>query len=141
MNDYDLAFKEALKTMSRNFVKNQTRFVTQTIKHFVTSEEVKEIGIALSVEMLIKSTKQIIEDIGTKESTKEPIFYMVNKYLALESVNSLGNGIVELYEQNKAASVEEICKGIEDIAAKMQSEEYLDNKITKFIEGVKVDKG
>ncbi len=46
-----------------------------------------------------------------------------------------------LYERDKSASVEEICKGIEAIAAKMQDEEYLDNKISKFIEEVKVDKG
>lgn len=138
---YDLAFKEFLKTMSRNSVKNQTEFVIHLLKRFVTSEEVKEIGIVLSVVTLIKSTNQIIEDIGVTESENNPVFYMVYKYLALESVNSLGNGIVELYEQNKAASVEEICKGIEDIAAKMQDEEYLDNKITKFIEEVKVDKG
>lgn len=138
---YDLAFKEFLKTMSRNSVKNQTEFVIHLLKRFVTSEEVKEIGIVLSVVKLIKSTNQIIEDIGVTESENNPVFYMVYKYLALESVNSLGNGIVELYEQNKAASVEEICKGIEDIAAKMQDEEYLDNKITKFIEEVKVDKG
>lgn len=141
MNDYDLAFKEHLKTMSRNSVKNQTEFVIHLLKRFVTSEEVKEIGIVLSVVTLIKSTNQIIEDIGVTESENNPVFYMVYKYLALESVNSLGHGIVELYEQNKAASVEEICKGIEDIAAKMQDEEYLDNKITKFIEEVKVDKG
>lgn len=138
---YDLAFKEFLKTMSRNSVKNQTEFVIHLLKRFVTSEEVKEIGIVLSVVTLIKSTNQIIEDIGVTESENNPVFYMVYKYLALESVNSLGHGIVELYEQNKAASVEEICKGIEDIAAKMQDEEYLDNKITKFIEEVKVDKG
>lgn len=141
MNEYDLAFKEALKTMSRNSVKNQTEFVIHLLKHFVVSEEVKEIGIALSVEMLIKSTKQIIEDIGAKESAKEPIFYMVYKYLALESVNSLGNGIVELYEQNKAASIDDICKGIEALAAKLKNEEYLDDKISRFIEEVKVDKG
>lgn len=138
---YDLAFKEFLKTMSRNSVKNQTEFVIHLLKHFVTSEELKEIGIVLSVEKLIKSTKQIIEDIGVKESENNPVFYMVYKYLALESVNSLGNDIIALYEQNKAASVDEICKGIEDIAAKMQDEEYLDDKITKFIEGIKVDKG
>lgn len=141
MNSYELAFKEHLKTMARNSVKNQTEFVIHLLKHFVTSEELKEIGIVLSVEKLIKSTKQIIEDIGVKESENNPVFYMVYKYLALESVNSLGNGIVELYEQNKAASVEDICKGIEDIAARMQDEEYLDDKISKFIEGVKVDKG
>ena len=141
MNSYELAFKEHLKTMSRNSVKNQTEFVIHLLKHFVTSEELKEIGIALSVEKLIKSTKQIIEYIGVKESENNPVFYMVYKYLALESVNSLGNGIVELYEENKAASVDEICKGIEAIAAKMQDEEYLDDKITKFLERVKVDKG
>lgn len=141
MNENDLAFKEALKTMSRNSVKNQTEFVIHLLKHFVVSEEVKEIGIALSVEMLIKSTKQIIEDTGAKESAKDPIFYMVYKYLALESVNSLGNGIVELYEQNKAASIDDICKGIEAISAKLQNEEYLDDKISRFIEEVKVDKG
>lgn len=138
---YELAFKEHLKTMSRNSVKNQTEFVIYLLKRFVTSEELKEIGIALSVEKLIKSTNQIIEDIGVKESENNPVFYMVYKYITLETVNTLGNEILALYEENKAASVDEICKGIEDIAAKMQSEEYLDDKITKFIEGVKVDKG
>lgn len=141
MNDYELAFKEHLKTMARNSVKNQTEFVIHLLKHFVTSEELKEIGIVLSVEKLIKSTKQIIEDIGVKESENNPVFYMVYKYLALESVNSLGNEILALYEENKAASVDEICKGIEAIAIKLQDEEYLDDKISKFIEGVKVDKG
>lgn len=141
MNAYELAFKEHLKTMSRNSVKNQTEFVIHLLKHSVTREELKEIGIVLSVEKLIKSTNQIIEDIGVTESENNPVFYMVYKYLALESLYSLGNGIIELYEQNKAASVDEICKGIEDIAAKIQDEEYLDDKITKFIEGVKVDKG
>lgn len=139
MNEYDMAFKEVLKTMSRNSVKNQTEFVIHLLEHFVVSEEVKEIGIALSVEMLIKSTKQIVEDIGATEAEKEPIFYMVYKYLALESVDSLGNGILELYEQNKAASIDEICKGIEALSSKLQSEEYLDNKISKFIDEVKVD--
>lgn len=138
---YDLAFKEALKNLAKSCVKNQTRFVTQTIKHFVTSEEVKEFGIAFSVELLIKSTRQSIDEIGVEEAKPDDISFMVYKYIALETVNSLGNDIIALYEQNKAASVDEICKGIEAIAAKMQSEEYLDDKITKFIEGVKVDKG
>lgn len=139
--DYDIALKEALKTLARNSAKNQAEFVINTIKHFATSEELKEVGIALGVNFLIKSTKQIVEELGITESKHDPVFYLVYKYIALNTVNTLGNEILALYEQDKSASVDEICKGIEALAAKLQSEEYLDDKITKFMEEVKVDKG
>lgn len=141
MDDYNLAFKEALKQLARNSTRNQTEFVINIIKRFATSEEVKEVGIALGVKLLIDSTKQIVEKIGIKESVHDPVFYLVYKYIALNTVNTLGNEILALYEQDKSASVDEICKGIEALAAKLQSEEYLDDKITKFMEEVKVDKG
>lgn len=141
MDDYNLAFKEALKQLARNSTRNQTEFVIDIIKRFATSEEVKEVGIALGVKLLIDSTKQIVEEIGKKESEHDPVFYLVYKYIALNTVNTLGNEILALYEQDKSASVDEICKGIEALAAKLQSEEYLDDKISKFIEEVKVDKG
>lgn len=141
MSSYDLAFKEALKNLAKSSVKNQTEFVIQTIKRYVTSEDVKEIGIVFSIALLIKSTKSIIDDIENTESKHDPVFFMVYKYITLDTVNTLGNEILAFYEENKAASVDEICKGIEDIAARMQDEEYLDDKVSKFIEGVKVDKG
>ncbi len=139
--DYDIALKETLKNLARNSARNQTEFVINTIKHFVTSEELKEVGIALGVNYLIKSTKQIVEELGKKESERDPVFYLVYKYIALNTVNTLGNEILALYEQDKSASVDEICKGIEALAVKLQSEEYLDDKISRFIEEVKVDKG
>lgn len=139
--DYDIALKEALKNLARSTVRNQTEFVINTIKHFATSEELKESGIAISVMLLIKSTKQIVEELGITEAEHDPVFYLVYKYISLETVNTLGNEILALYEQDKAASVDDICKGIEALAAKLKNEEYLDNKISRFIEEVKVDKG
>lgn len=139
--DYDIVFKEALKNLARSTVRNQTEFVINTIKHFATSEELKESGIAISVMLLIKSTKQIVEELGITEAEHDPVFYLVYKYISLETVNTLGNEILALYEQDKAASVDDICKGIEALAAKLKNEEYLDNKISRFIEEVKVDKG
>lgn len=139
--DYDIALKETLKNLARTSAKNQAEFVINMIKSFATSEEVKEVGIALSVNFLIKSTKQIVDDLGKKESEHGPVFYLVYKYIALNTVNTLGNEILALYERDKSASVDEICKGIEALAAKLQSEEYLDDKISRFIEEVKVDKG
>lgn len=139
--NYDLAIKEALKDLARSCVKNQSHFVIRTIKRYITSEDVKEIGIAFSVDLLIKSTKQSVEEIRAKELKPSDVSFMVYKYIALETVNSFGSEILKLYEQNKAASVDDICKGIEAITIWMQSEEYLDDKISKFIEEVKVDKG
>lgn len=139
--NYDIAIKEALKDLARSCVQNQSRFVTQTIKRFVKSEEIKEFGIAFSVNMLIKFTKQSIDEIRAEETKTSDVSFMVYKYIALETVNSFGSEILKLYEQNKAASVDDICKGIEAISIWMQSEEYLDDKISKFIEEVKVDKG
>lgn len=139
--DYDIVFKEALKNLARSTVRNQTEFVINTIKHFATSEELKESGIAFSVMLLIKSIKQIVEELGITEAEHDPVFYLVYKYISLHTVNTLGNEILALYEQDKSASVDDICKGIEALAAKLQNEEYLDDKISRFIEEVKVDKG
>lgn len=139
--DYDIVFKEALKNLAKSTVSDQTEFVINTIKCFATSEELKESGIAVGVMLLIKSTKQIVEELEITEAERDPVFYLVYKYISLHTVNTLGNEILALYEQDKSASVDDICKGIEVLAAKLQNEEYLDNKISKFIEEVKVDKG
>lgn len=139
--DYDIAFKEALKNLAKSSVSNQTEFVINTIKHFATSEELKESGIAVGVMLLIKSTQEIVEELGITEAERDPVFYLVYKYISLNTVNTLGNEILALYEQDKSASVDEICKGIEAISAKLQDEKYLDDKISRFIEEVKVDKG
>ena len=139
--DYDIVIKEALKKLARNSVRKETVFVINMIKHFATSEEVKESGIAFSVDLLIKNVKHIVDETGNTESERESVSYLLYKYIVLNTVNTLGNAILTLYEQDKSASVDEICKGIEAISDILQSEEYLDDNITKFIAEVKVDKG
>lgn len=140
----EIALKESYKTLNKSIINNQSKFVIKTIKHFakITSlDTISETNLAFSVKMLITSVKQILDELEKDESNPKDMAYLLYKYASLETVDSLANEIIALYEQNKAASVDEICKGIEAIASKMQDEEYLDDKISKFIEGVKVDKG
>lgn len=140
----EITLKESYKMLNKDIIKNQSEFVIKTIKHFakITSlDTIAETNLAFSVKLLITSVKQLLDELEKDGSNPKDIAFMLYKYANLETVNTLGNDIIALYEQNKAASVDEICKGIEDIAAKMQDEEYLDDKITKFIEGIKVDKG